>query len=338
MKRALALAVLSLGAVAPAMADKAPMSFQYKDWELVCDNTRTCRAAGYQEGEGGSDNPVSMRITRAAGPATPIDIDVQTGGDDDASGRLRLRIGKLSVPNLDPAKGSLDAAQVRSLLPELLKGDTVALTDSKNREWSISLAGLNAVLLKMDEFQGRIGTPGALARKGAKPEASVLPAVPAPVVNAVKPPKTLPADKALAAKIFPALDIKEAKEDCNNKDEINAKSMEVTRLDGQRVLLALGCGMGAYNYSTLLWIANDKPPYAPVALDANGDFDDKEASVTEVMKGRGIGDCISTRTWTFDGKTFVRTSETGDGMCRGFPGGAWSLPSFVARVVPAPAH
>jgi hypothetical protein len=39
----LALAVLSL----PALA-KTGVSFSHKDWEVVCDNTLTCRAAAIQ--------------------------------------------------------------------------------------------------------------------------------------------------------------------------------------------------------------------------------------------------------------------------------------------------
>ncbi|MCY1548086.1 hypothetical protein D9M68_841740 [compost metagenome] len=127
------------------------------------------------------------------------------------------------------------------------------------------------------------------------------------------------------------------KEQCNNSTDFSAKSLEIVRLSGSKVLLSMGCGMGAYNYSSLLWIANDKPPYAPVSLEANGDFDDSDASVTSAMKGRGIGDCWSSETWHFNGTTFVRTGANGDGMCRGFAGGAWGLPRYVSRLVDAAA-
>jgi len=40
------------------------------------------------------------------------------------------------------------------------------------------------VLLKMDEFQGRLDTPGALVRKGNKSESSALPPLPAPEIKA----------------------------------------------------------------------------------------------------------------------------------------------------------
>jgi len=335
MKSACIAAALSLAALSAGAAGKDSVAFSHNDWELACDNTRTCRAAGYQSESGPSD-PVSMLITRAAGAGTAIGIELQIGGEGEVKGPLRLQVGKATVSGLDAGGAKLDADQIRTLLPELLKNDDAAVTGG-GKKWTLSLAGLNAVLLKMDEAQGRVGTPGALVRRGSKPESSVLPPVPAPAVNLVKPPKARPGDAALAARIFPSLDMGDAKEQCNNRDEINAKALTVSRLSDRKVLLSLGCGMGAYNYSSLLWIANDKPPYAPVSIEANGDFDEKEASITSAMKGRGIGDCWSSETWHFNGKDFVRTGAAGDGMCRGFAGGAWSLPRYVSRVVTAPA-
>jgi hypothetical protein len=331
-----AAVLLSLAALPAGAAGKAPVAFSHNDWELVCDNTWTCRAAGYQS-DSGSSEPVSMLLTRAAGPDKAVDVQLQVGGESEVKGPLRFKVGKASISGLDAGTASLDAEQVRTIFPELLKSDEATATANGGKKWTLSLAGLNAVLLKMDEAQGRIGTPGALVRRGAKPESSVLPPVPAPVVNVVKPPKARPGDAALPARIFPSLDIAQVKEQCNNSTDISAKSLEVVRLSGSKVLLSLGCGMGAYNYSSLLWIANDKPPYAPVSLEANGDFDEKDASVTSAMKGRGIGDCWSSETWHFNGKDFVRTSATGDGMCRGFAGGAWSLPRYVSRIVGAPS-
>jgi len=337
MKSACVAAALLLGALSVGAAGKKePVSFSHNDWELVCDNTLTCRAAGYQA-DSGEHQQVSMLITRAAGPNTALDIQLQIGDDGSAKGPLRFKVGKAALSGLDAGTASFDQGQIRAVLPELLKSDDATVTANGGKKWTLSLAGLNAVLLKMDETQGRVGTPGALVRKGAKPESSVLPPVPMPVVQVVKPPKARPGDDALAARIFPSLDLKDARERCNNQDQVNARSVEVHRLSDRKVLLALGCGVGAYNYTTLLWTANDKPPYAPVSLEASGEFDDKDASVTSSMKGRGIGDCWSSETWHFNGTTFVRTGAAGDGMCRGFAGGAWSLPRYVSRLVDAAA-
>jgi invasion protein IalB len=59
----LLFALLAFAALAEDATD-ASVSFSHGDWELVCDNTGTCRAGGYQsESEG---LPVSVLLTRAA--------------------------------------------------------------------------------------------------------------------------------------------------------------------------------------------------------------------------------------------------------------------------------
>lgn len=330
-------AMLSLAAPVAGLAGQEPVTFSHGDWELVCDNTRTCRAAGYQR-DGNASEPVSMRITRAAGPNTGVEVDLQIDRETDVKGSLRFTVGKsATVSGLQGDAPSFDAKQVRTLLPALLENEAATVTDGNRGTWTLSLAGLTAVLLKMDEAQGRVGTPGALVRRGAKPESSVLRPAAVPVVHAVRPPPTRPEDAALAGRIFPFLDLAEVKERCNNSADVDARSFEVIRLSGSKVMLSLGCGAGAYNALTLLWTANDKPPYTPVALKATGDYDSRQASVTAAFKNRGVGDCWSSETWHFDGTDFVRTGAVGDDMCRGFAGGAWSLPRYVSRVVFAPA-
>ena len=335
MKSLCVAAALMLASLFATAADKEPVSFSHNDWEIACDNTRTCRAAGYQADT--DAEPVSLLITRLAGPATAINADLQLGGESAVVGPVRFTVGKAGVELvLKASAASLSKQQIDSILPELLKGSEATVAGKNGKKWVLSLAGLNAVLLKMDEAQGRIGTPGALLKRGGKPESSVLAPVPVPVVNAVKPLKARPGDDALAARILPALDTRQAKDDCSIEGNIAAKSINVSRLTNTRVLLSLACNMGAYNSTSVLWIANDKPPYAPVAITATGEFDAKDASVTSYMKGRGIGDCIGSDTWHFNGKDFVQSGITGDAMCRGFAGGAWSLPRLVSRVVIAP--
>jgi hypothetical protein len=91
----------------------------------------------------------------------------------------------LGIVRIDPKSSilTLTETQVRALLPALLKDGHIAWT-SKGMTWTVSTAGANAVLLKMDEFEGRLDTPGALVRKGSKLESNVLPPLPAPEVQA----------------------------------------------------------------------------------------------------------------------------------------------------------
>ena len=320
-----------------AAADSEAPSFSYKDWEVACDNTRTCRAAGYQP-EAGSSEPASILLTRSAGPATKVEIDVQVGGENDVRGPLSLKAGTAEIRGLGTEVARLSQAQARSLLPQLMRAEQAVVISAGGGRWVVSLLGLNAVLLKMDEAQGRVDTPGALVQRGSKPESSVLSPLPVPVVKAVRPVATRPGDAALAARIFPKLDLREARTSCNQAERIDAKALTVDRLTDASVLVSLACGTGAYNDQSFLWIANDKPPHAVRHLEATGGFDAKDGSVTSLQKGRGIADCLWLQEAHFDGQGFVRTREAGDTMCRGFAGGAWSLPRYVSRVRFTPAR
>lgn len=328
-------ATLLITAFHAAAAQVDAPSFSYKDWEVTCDNTRTCRAAGYQS-ETGSSEPVSMLLTRSAGPATAVEIDLQIGGENEVRGPLMLKAGTVEVRNLGTEVARLSPAQSRSLLPQLLRAEQAVVTAADGERRAVSLLGLKAVLLKMDEVQGRLDTPGALVKRGDKPESSVLPPLPMPVVKAVRPRGARPGDATLAARIFPTLDLREMKESCNQAERIDAQAITVDRLTDAKVLVSLECGAGAYNSASFLWIADDKPPFVSRRLEATGGFDAKDGNVTSVQKGRGVADCLWIQESQFDGRDFVRTRETNDTLCRGFAGGAWNLPRYVSRVEFAP--
>ncbi|MDP9126005.1 MAG: DUF1176 domain-containing protein, partial [Pseudomonadota bacterium] len=75
---------LLLAALAWPVATNA-QSFESKDWQVVCDNTRACRAAGYSVE--GSDAPVSVLFSRASGAAMPVLVELQLGTLDPRSVR-----------------------------------------------------------------------------------------------------------------------------------------------------------------------------------------------------------------------------------------------------------
>ena len=332
---ALFFALLSIAVLPVHATSKTPNSVTYKDWELRCDNTRTCRAAGYQLDKG-TAQPVSMLLTRLAGPDTALQISLQVSSDNSTAKSMRLAVGNVVFSNLTFDTATLVPEQVRSVLPELLKNSTATVT-AGTANWTLSLNGINAVLLKMDEMQGRLDTPGALIRRGNRAESSVYLLLPEPLVRNVRPAPARGTDAALGKLAFPALDLRQAKEQCNNKDAINAKALEVRRLTETQLLLSLPCSMGAYNASTMHWIAIDKPPYTSRLISAEGDFDAAAGSIMSSMKGRGVGDCWSLQTWHFIGNDFALTQVSGDSMCRGCPGGAWSLTSHTAKLaVPPP--
>ncbi|RBC82079.1 DUF1176 domain-containing protein, partial [Xanthomonas oryzae pv. oryzae] len=52
------------------------------DWTIACDNTRTCRAAGYQADEG-EHLPVSVLLTRTAGAGQTVTAELMLGQYDE---------------------------------------------------------------------------------------------------------------------------------------------------------------------------------------------------------------------------------------------------------------
>ncbi|MFZ5636343.1 MAG: DUF1176 domain-containing protein [Pseudomonadota bacterium] len=337
-------------ATLPAAAEEAePVSFQHQDWELVCDNTRTCRAAGYQQEYEEASLPVSVLFTRKAGPATPVAGQVALGDDweesvlDDLPERFKLAMtidgraqGEIAMQRKD-AVADLTSAQTAALLKALAR-DTRIEFRVGDRTWMLSDSGASAVLLKMDEVQGRVGTPGALRRPGKRNESEVLPPLSAPVVRAVEPHPPKPADSGFLDRhgeaLREALRGAASEEDCMDLFEANdPQPLQVARLTKTKLLVSTRCWLAAYNSGDGYWIINDRPPFDPefVTESANA-YEDGALSATH--KGRGIGDCWSTEEWTWDGTRFVPTREMTTGQCRGFPGGAWTLPTRVSDVRP----
>ena len=73
MKKSIAVGMLLGGMAVFAHADDG--SFQYKDWEMTCDNTRTCRAAGYSSDD--AQARVSVLLTRKAGVNQSVTAKLQ---------------------------------------------------------------------------------------------------------------------------------------------------------------------------------------------------------------------------------------------------------------------
>lgn len=342
------LSILSLCAQA---ADLPGVSFPHHDWQLVCDNTRTCRAAGYQSDD--NDLAVSVLLTREAGPSQPVTGELMIGDfeDDDPVNQLpsefelTMRINGQNLGQVLFDQGSREAElstkQVNALLEALRHTSAIEWGIDENH-WHLSDKGAAAVLLKMDEFQGRVGTQGALIKKGPLNEAKVLPPLPMPVVIAAPVAKPMPNDNQLVTGSSKALleallaSIKD--DDCSDLEENDAAEAElsVTRLTSNKLLASARCWAGAYNAGYGYWVINDAPPYNPVLVTTSGS-EYSEGVISAAYKGRGIGDCWSTDEWTWDGKQFIHTGASSTGMCKLIaPGGAWSLSTIVTDVHQSP--
>lgn len=336
---------LSTYAVANQAHDKLPgLYFSHGDWELACDNTGTCRAAGYQPGDSGP--AVSVLLTRKAGPGQPVRGQVQLGEPADDAARaktapaLQLAIHidgkKAGVLSTGAEPADLPQRAVSALLAALPRAAVIEFSAGRQR-WQLSDKGSAAVLLKMDDFQGRVGTRGALVQAGSASEERVPKALATPVVTAVRWAKAVPGKILLAEQqaepLRKALRATLGERDyCPELTDGDEEPLSVRRLDARRLLVATRCGTGAYNISDGYWVVDDTAGVKPVLVTTSGSEID-EPHIVESHKGRGIGDCRTSATWTWDGVRFVQTSMSSTGMCRMVAaGGAWELPRIVSDV------
>jgi Protein of unknown function (DUF1176) len=256
---------------------------------------------------------------------------------------------KASEPDSDKTvEASLSEADFLCMATEALRESTAVVTSKRSR-WVLSFDGFNAAMLKIDEVQGRLDTPGALMRKGAKAEESVPAAMPPPVVKRVKTPPTRPSDEAL---IDPILREAVVLADWSILGDVENPHKSIARLSSTQVLVFRQCFQGSYQSQSEVFIANDKPPYSPrpvllpspygVQQQDDPDEPDLRNVVTEgdfengilrsFEKGRGMGDCGEFMEWAWTGHGFSLTQASSERPCKGFYGG--DLRMWVTRSVP----
>lgn len=344
------MALLTLSLCAQAAPD-AGLSFSDNDWQLVCDNTRTCRAVGYHSDD--DEMAVSVLLTRKAGPRQPVTGEIMIGRYDENEAlnklpsvfTLSMRINKRVVGQVVIRKDSLvvnlSAKLVDALLVSLPRDNSIEWVAGVYT-WHLSDKGAAAVLLKMDEFQGRVGTQGALFKKGSRHDNAVLPPLPEPVVIAAPLAKPLAGDDRLVTEnseaIRKSLRATVKNDDCSvlTEDQAGEAKLLITRLTDTKMLVSTECWSGAYNFGNGYWVINDRPPYHPVLVTTSGS-EYSDGTIHASHKGRGLGDCWSSNAWTWNGKQFIHTASSSTGMCKLLaPGGAWFLPTIITNVSHSP--
>ena len=340
MKKVLLLTLLPVAAMATSIQGIG----NYQDWDLVCDNTGTCRMAGYQDE---SSDPVSILFTRAAGenaavegkftilPFGEADRDVQVGQDIEIwlNGKSLGTVKHIS----DDAPDKLTEEQTKALLSGLKKESEIRLTYGKTT-LKVSDKGAAAAMLKMDEFQQRLNTPSALIRQGQEKHAVLAPQA-APKVEAVSVNNRKTIELKRGEKQFNhvlAL-LRKAHDGCVDED-LESQDITIYPLTQNKVLAEALCFKGAYQSTNYYAVLDDKLSKVEQVLAEQyneAGYDEKQgyAFVRGSYKGRALGDCWAGQDAVWNGKIFIRTSEWTTGSCKGLPGGTWQLPIFVSNVI-----
>jgi len=350
LKKYLALGLFAVSTMTiSTMGNTAtPVALESKDWQVACDNTRTCRLAGYQS-QNNSEMPVSVLLVRRAGDTAKVDGRVKLGGSKDGSAKSLLQLGNrhrisLIIDGKDYGEAQpyssttndagLTSGQVSALLKALTKESKIEFV-LRNTRWELSGDGAMSVMLKADEAQGRIGTSSALVNKGTKPDSQVLAAKSAPQLCLIVPTAraaTKQSFKIDASNLTAMMKntLSDTKRDCPSLSDDSG--WRVKRLNGSQLLAQHKCWVDAYNVGHGMWVMNDSAPYNP-KLVTNSATSYDSGKISSIQKSRSLGDCLEKSDWIWTGSRFEKSYESTTGLCRMVEsGGAWDLPTYVSDV------
>ncbi|WJV62837.1 DUF1176 domain-containing protein [Pectobacteriaceae bacterium C52] len=327
-----------------------PIQKMFKHWQVTCNNLNDCDVRN-------SDAYLRVTLKRESGPQGKISLDF-----DLADKRQALFMDGVRFPLTQPAwqpdeeEGAfyvhteqLDVIQRFVQATKNAKWLTLSV-DSTSEEEAISLTGLNAALLLVDERQGRLNNRSALLQVGDG-DVSSVPAVPVSQdINPayIQPPPLVKTDELIDAVVAAKRSILE-EEGCGLSKEARALS-EAEPLTNELALVMLNCGMGAYQSSSMLFVTPRNNPQGAQLLVLSRPIkiadsqDDKIRWFTEAeydpeigmlyysAKGRGIADCGESAQWVFDGKNFQLVAYNYQPECNGGQPGdwpsVWAMPGY----------
>ncbi|MGK6327381.1 DUF1176 domain-containing protein [Erwinia sp. DT-104] len=311
---------------APVIAQESGVSFYHKAWSVACDNTLTCRIGGHsvQENVGG------VLLTRAAGEHTATAGEIILPEDR----KNEAPVKKLTLwLNGQPAGEAtqkanrwwLSEAQTLALI-DAVKGSGTVGFKSDRESFQLSGDGAYAALLKVDDVQGRIGTPGAWVKKGDRPESGVAKAVAMPVIQAVKvsPAQSSVLTKKEAEALRPQLlAVLTSEQQCDYLTSVGEKDVNgniisgditATPLDDTHTLLSTQCWGAAYNQGYGYWVTDSQLKAKPVAVTTDAQTW-HDGVITNVFMGSSAGSCASKEEWIWDGAAFRQSLATINDGC-----------------------
>ncbi|WP_260599187.1 DUF1176 domain-containing protein [Sphingomonas endolithica] len=332
-------AFMSLSAASPSPIIQS--YDDYQSWLVACDNTLTCVARGFDDSNPGAE----IEIGRAAGPSGAITASISalqrfTLADIRVDGTpANLRGPKWQVIATDDQTSATtnDLATVRALVQQLRNASAVTLGGG---DAQVPLAGFAAAMLRLDDRQGRSGGVTAVLKPGTLPASRVpapppLPKIPHHPISA----RLAPGEEGrLIAAVRASQKALLAKEECGETPE----QPEAHALDGRQALVLLPCVMGAYQGSSLAFIASrtnnraqrlvaptpylgQDPDRSRADFFTNAGFDADTGTLSMGAKGRGLADCGFSADWIWDGTSFRLSEMTLQRSCGGLEPGDWPV-------------
>ena len=339
-------ALIPLSAHADQASDYAAQTF--KDWTVACNNQRVCSASSLLAPADDAPNAdeissVALTVERGAAADSPAKLSLIASGEEAWEekqvgealgldvGEQTFELAKLTKQQVADLKIDFPAEQVAAILASAQKATTIKLLIGST-EMDISVSGLSASLLYMDEQQQRLETPAALIKKGSKSFTASLPKVASvtPIIQADEAGEELADVQAEVLATARKLSLPAVK-NCNAERQAESEDTEsmVALLDTKNYLIGLNCGSGAYNSTTLLLVAPkdqiEKAKLAQIDQGTDGDalltgytsYDGSTGLLHNLYKSRGLGDCGSDADWAWTGKQFTLVRLNVMDECRG---------------------
>lgn len=312
------------------LAAAAPQPGELKtftDWTVGCDNGRACQAVALLS-EPGLEG-ASLAITRgsATGAAPRIWITARDANGGDVRPAALLIDGKRY--RLGGIEGNMVApADVLAVARRLGQAARIRVIDARGGELgAIATGGSAAALLYMDEQQRRVGTTGALVRRGTAARVPPAPALPV-IVRPIPPNRA--ARTMTVARARQLLGAEATQCEYPQPGPIIVS----VRLDAKTSLALVShpCGNGAYNFWSTPHLVDEAGKTRLASFDAEGgmgeeggedaslvnaDWDAKARRLTTFAKGRGLGDCGTNQSFAWDGVRFRLVHQEQMGECRG---------------------
>lgn len=317
-----------------AAADAEPLQKTFSDWQITCNNLNHCVARNFP-----GDHGLVMTLSRQAGINDRALLRIDYGSR--YTGELKgaalqdnlLLDGQRLKPDLkhwqvEPHHlATAHAIAINEFLSQVMDADNIQLLYRPRA--TISLHGLKAALLLMDDIQGRVNTMSAWVKSGSRPADELPPPPSAPVISAPQAiPQALTREETSGLIDFGTWRV--------NTDRCSLdpqrREVSVAPLSDSKALLLVSCEMGAYNVIDLAFEVTRTQPYVARGLTltlpftppqhsdrklelVNAQFDASKSELLTFSKGRGLGDCGTATRWQYNGRNFVLAEYAEEGIC-----------------------
>jgi Protein of unknown function (DUF1176) len=303
---------------------KTPLSMNFGEWTVVCDNVNRCEVITLGETAG-----LHLSIVRDAGPYGAMRLNLT--GDFTGSAiehvyfdnqRTKLKNFRWQQKKLSGELNLLELSTTNetaiiNFLDRASMHEKFSLHDSTTaKKHNISLAGLNESLFIADEVQGRKGneTAFSLKARGAKAGSTVAIAPTAPTIK-VNSYKSSLAQKEKKRLINITRKNTRHKE-CSHDDENHSDNAYA--LSAQKALVVLECDSAVYNTGYRIFLVSrvvksaqiesimlpDLPGKPRIHFLVNAHYEADTGILNQFRKYRGLSDCGNTARWAFDGAQF----------------------------------